>query len=508
MKITRKKQDMYENWEYISYAILFCLMLFILYKAPMRLDDWTWGSNIGIERLKNWFYGYNGRYVGNIIVILLLRIPTLSRALIQIAILLLCFKIVYLILQKNKYSLMCFLMAFMMMPLEVYSETITWVAGYANYIISLFFLLLSIYVGLEALKNKRYNDKQNVFFCILIFGGQLILETVTVYTCIYFAAILAIYVLKYKKILKTLLAYFLSAVAGALVMFSNTSYLSAFLGDGGNYKEIKLNGGGITIIKAAWETFCKTIAPVWFNNSQVISIVLLIVMLFLWEYSNKKYKRRMQVLGLCIVSFVIYDVLDKQWENVIDNSNTFLALTVVGIIVYVLATIIFAIPELNYKSYFLILALSQIVLIAPLLFISPINDRCFLHGYVLEYILIAASIGYLFEKQIEKKREIISIDSMRRITISFVTVIMCVSGWTQSLSWDIEDIRLNEIENAKQRGAQNLTLPYVPWSSQYCYGINISNEDQYWINNFKNYYDIPDSIQLTFVDYYKWKEKQ
>ena len=56
-----------------------------------RLDDLTWGSSVGLDRLSNWFAGYNGRYVGNLIVIALTRLPTVVRAGAEVAILCLLF---------------------------------------------------------------------------------------------------------------------------------------------------------------------------------------------------------------------------------------------------------------------------------------------------------------------------------------------------------------------------------------------------------------------------------
>ena len=37
----------------------------MLYLSPLRLDDWAWGSSVGIERLKTFFPDYNGRFFSN-----------------------------------------------------------------------------------------------------------------------------------------------------------------------------------------------------------------------------------------------------------------------------------------------------------------------------------------------------------------------------------------------------------------------------------------------------------
>ena len=52
---------------------LFFAFMFLAYLFPYTGDDWAWGSSIGLGRLKSFFAGYNGRYVGNLIVLLLTR---------------------------------------------------------------------------------------------------------------------------------------------------------------------------------------------------------------------------------------------------------------------------------------------------------------------------------------------------------------------------------------------------------------------------------------------------
>lgn len=40
---------------------------------PYTGDDWAWGSQLGLDRLDNWFDNYSGRYFGNLIVLALTR---------------------------------------------------------------------------------------------------------------------------------------------------------------------------------------------------------------------------------------------------------------------------------------------------------------------------------------------------------------------------------------------------------------------------------------------------
>ena len=45
---------------WIRYAICFGVVAVLCYLFPYTGDDWAWGSQIGIDRLNQWFENYNG----------------------------------------------------------------------------------------------------------------------------------------------------------------------------------------------------------------------------------------------------------------------------------------------------------------------------------------------------------------------------------------------------------------------------------------------------------------
>ena len=60
-----------------AFLVLYVIMLLII---PENLDDWAWGSKEGIDRLKEGFQGYNGRYVSNIIAMGMTKVPKVLSA--------------------------------------------------------------------------------------------------------------------------------------------------------------------------------------------------------------------------------------------------------------------------------------------------------------------------------------------------------------------------------------------------------------------------------------------
>ena len=58
------------NWFYLFIFIAFFVLCLLF---PYTGDDWAWGTKIGINRLNNWFANYNGRYAGNLLVLLITK---------------------------------------------------------------------------------------------------------------------------------------------------------------------------------------------------------------------------------------------------------------------------------------------------------------------------------------------------------------------------------------------------------------------------------------------------
>ncbi|MBE6715009.1 MAG: hypothetical protein E7575_07010 [Ruminococcaceae bacterium] len=70
---------------------MFAVFSILVLLFPYSGDDWAWGSEIGLDRLETRFESYNGRYAGNLLVLILtrsniLRIFVISASLMSICI--------------------------------------------------------------------------------------------------------------------------------------------------------------------------------------------------------------------------------------------------------------------------------------------------------------------------------------------------------------------------------------------------------------------------------------
>ena len=175
--------------------VLFCVMCRFI---PYTDDDLRWGSAMGVSRLKNFFDGYGGRYLGYLIIMTLTRSEILKTVFMGAVLTLLCFLVRE--ISGYEYADLLTAAALFLSPLPMFSQTVGWVSGYANYVTSVTFTM--IYMAWEHF---------------------------TIYNVV-LAAVTAVY--SYRKFGKRgkrivclqPLGYLLGCLAGAAWMFSNSAY--------------------------------------------------------------------------------------------------------------------------------------------------------------------------------------------------------------------------------------------------------------------------------------------
>lgn len=108
-----------------SVGFVFVFLLSLLF--PYSGDDWAWGSQIGLDRLAAHFEAYNGRYVGNLIVLAMTRsnvLKALCMSLFIIAMLYMIEKIV-----GNRTAPLIASAALLLMPTDMLRQSIVWDLG-------------------------------------------------------------------------------------------------------------------------------------------------------------------------------------------------------------------------------------------------------------------------------------------------------------------------------------------------------------------------------------------
>ena len=149
-----------KNWKYkkiVPFVVVFLFFGVLGYLFPYTNDDWAWGSSIGINRLNNFFANYNGRYLGNLLVILLTRFRII-RALVMAVILTLITFLINKIIQKeteNKTILLIAIFLMVLVPRPIFRQAIAWTSGFTNYVPPVLLILIWFYLSRNILDNKE-----------------------------------------------------------------------------------------------------------------------------------------------------------------------------------------------------------------------------------------------------------------------------------------------------------------------------------------------------------------
>ncbi len=481
-------------------AILFV----ILYKAPFRLDDLTWGGRIGMERLRTFFRTQNGRYLGNLAVIALTRIPAVIRIIIEMAVMFVFFMCAHSHYGKQKVPSAVFIVLFAAMPVSIMSSTVTWVAGFANYFFSALFTLAVVAVDIKVLWGDiglKGRKGMTCLIMLMVFAGQFFLETATIYIVLLSVAMAVIYAVREHKTPKFFIIQTAVSLAGALILFANPSYRSAVTHDGLTYKSIDFGNGGLGgVIATLWKNYNDEVVFRWFGMNSILNIVLTLIVIIVCIRSRKVTGYVFACAGALFEGAFVYDFFDGESELLI-NADVMAVLSIAYYLFVFAAAVIF-VKDGRSKFRMVIYFISSLIFMGPFTIVSPVTDRCLMMTYIF-WCLIAAefvmSMGLSF--------------GPREDGAAFIcaSVLVCgIMGWfltTQFDMWKFQDLRMEEVQKCIDKHYRVFYLPKVPDAKKYCYGLNIPQDD-YWLTNYKDYYGIDRSCRLEFVNYNEWMVKR
>lgn len=490
--------------EGILLAVIFLLLFIMLYKSPLRLDDLTWGGDIGLDRLRSGFSGYNGRYLGNIVVIVLTRLSVFIRILIEIGIIGMFLYLSYCVIQKNKIAMVLFACLFAAMPLTISSQTITWVAGFSNYMTAAMLAVFVVHIACRIMDTAEQPEKK-VFTAgismLVILGGQLLLETETIYTVVVFGCTFLYVLFRFRKVSFLALGYLGVSLLGAFIMFQNSAYHNAAAGNGKTYKEISVSGETGSLISKWWEAYSEDIVPSWIQNNHLMNIILVICLLYLIFTAERIIIRKLLgCVGTFFLAVFVYDLLDPKWTGRFMYGKSVYGLLAIIYVLFIIVTIHVSAGDEKVRRRLMIIAGSQFVLAGPLIIVSPINARCFFQTYLFWGLLVA---GIVSQIDYSKYTQWFSVyhNLAVKVCYGFIVFLLLFMLYGQSTSWHVQDKRMELIAECFATDSTELALPNVPDSGLYCYGANIGNDNTYWLNNYKAYYHIPENVTLTFEDY-------
>lgn len=477
--------------KWFFYTIIFFLFMILCYLFPYSHDDWAWGSIYGIERLESHFEGYNGRWIGNFVVLALTRSNLLKTMAMSFSLTFILFCINELSSKKNKLASYLSFFLLLAIPYLVLREAIVWTSGFANYVASIVFVFLFIYLN----KNLFYEEEKDclwkkIVFFIIGFITVLFVEHVTLYVLALGIFSVGYHYFKTKKISWSLVLYLMGAIIGTIVMFSNSAYSNISSGQDG-YRSIGLS----SFITSSIDSYFTTIYKHLIFNNYVLNIVLsacILITLYRYLKNNKKHQKLIAILSMTLVMFPLYTLIIR-----FSGINLFLKYTkyINGLfsIIYFFSILgsTFFMKDLPRKRKVIFALGSILVLTAPLFVVTPIGGRCFFPMYAF-WIWITVE----FFQNVVEENEFIKM-LLIACSVVFFGYLLCIYGYI----FKVNQERLNYIN--KHLEDTELVLPKLPYQKYMWNGDPVNEE---FTRRFKLFYGIDEFVDIEFVSLKEWNK--
>ena len=480
----KKFLDLIKKNHYV--IIMIVIFLCICYFFPYVHDDWAWGSSIGINRLNNMFKNYNGRWAGNILVILLTR-SNILKTLFMVLIFCLTIKLIYINFEKKNKNILYFIIfLFLVIPIPIIRQTISWTSGFANYCVPLPILLYIIYTNRNLFEFKKYSisNKFIVLNLLLGFIVSLFMEHITLYNLLLGFVIVFFDKKVNKRVNKTNIAYLIGSILGTILMFSNGAYLSIFNSDD-TYRTIEKSNIIISVIKTYFGKLSKYSVSINKFLNIILSLSLLLV-----NKKNKKSNFLIKVANVLLIVFLSYNIFSLYNLNFINNKlllNIFEGILVMLFCFAVFISVIFSINEKSIKTKLLFYLISIIVMMVPLTIVTPVSARCFYPTYVFFVLFTVEIFNYLNIKD----------NNLFNFlkTINIVTLLLYFVLFLQIFIVDCK--RNKAIDDWKISNKEQLVLPAMPYE-EYLWWANPIND--LFLKRFKLFYGIDEDVNVIFVE--------
>lgn len=210
-----RKEQKVKIGEIAKCIIMFLVLCIFFYFVPYTDDDLRWGSQIGLNRLRNGFAGYGGRYLGYLIVMGLTRSVVFKVLFMSAVITVMAYLVRYITRLQIAPSIVMLLI--MVAPLSLFRSTIGWVSGFSNYVTSICFTL--VYIAYIAYFDRREIKQKSVWLAVPLFLlgtiNTLIVEHFTVYNVLLGIFVVTVFALKYKHVFIQFVGYMAGTLVGA-----------------------------------------------------------------------------------------------------------------------------------------------------------------------------------------------------------------------------------------------------------------------------------------------------
>lgn len=481
------------------YMTLFVLFFCIAVLFPYTGDDWTWGSDAGLAYLETFFADYNGRYLGNLLVLALTRSKLLDAVVMAVSYVMVCFFCYQYSEDQSKVLLWFAAVLFFIMPKEIWAQTIVWTSGYSNYVPSALItaaFLLSVRKATYETFPVSEGTAGKAAWMLLGFAGALFVENITVFN-IGFALVAILYTfLRFRKMDQSHLAFFVGAILGAWVMFSNSVYHKIVQGD--DYYRNTPKGIGESL-EMILEHARDILTYIIYDNILFCGIVT-VLLVVLTEF-RKEAKEKPAGAGPASVLFHLGSFLLVLWKDsaiclvgqfAVLPKRAMLLLEILIALTYVFSIflVIFCYVEQGRRLRLFLPLCCAAGTLMPLLVVSPIGPRCVFVGYFFMMVFVVDLAGYLRSGLVPESK--------------WFSKVLCLVALIQAMSfvniyypvYCSETLRTEFVKKQAENGSKTVLICELP-NKDYLWNSNPTGESL--PKRYKVFHKLDADIELDFV---------
>lgn len=483
--------------------ILFCIFCGLSCLFPYTGDDWAWGSSAGLERLHTFFKDYNGRYMGNFLVLVLTRSKLLDVLTKAAAFTFACWLCCRNTEGKGTVHLGFAAFLFFIMPRTILREAVVWTSGFTNYVPSALLSVAYLVFLPRLTAQKEKTAPIAVAVCLLTFAGGLFMENITIFNVLLGVAVVAWYWFTDRSCSKIHLGFLAGAVAGAAALFSNSAYQK--VASGTDYYR--------TVARTAEDTLARILR----NAAQILDhliyenfwfcVMVTVILIFLaWDSFRKKTGAarlpvalaaviHMAFLGVAGYEYLCAHVLSWMPGVMMLPAyivHEFRLVFAIGYVVSV-AVLIAMCTQKDQQHKMLLPLLCVPVSLAPMLLVEPIGPRCVFIGYLMMMVCTTVLFEQLWRKMDGKT-------VLRRIccgAIAAVTLLQLVSwfGIYSSVHyWDRQRNAFAVVQS--DRGSDTVYLCPLP-NEEYLH--NSSPNAGNLMERYIRFHGLREDVKLAFI---------
>lgn len=460
-------------------TVVLLALFFVSLLFPYTGDDWAWGSSIGLDRLAVWFADYNGRYVGNLLVIALTRNVILRSVVVAATMYGIALCVDRIDKARGPLAFWLSLLLLFCMPVTVRAQGIVWTSGFTNYAVPALFILMYFALFRDAFFDGYVPNASRVVPCLILgFVNALIMENVTLFN-VGISAVMLVYTrVRHKRWDLTQAAFLLGSVAGCVIMFTNGAYSNVAAGEDG-YRSVADRS-----LKGIAKKTLFSIVPLLVLNNWAVNAC--------WAVAGvaTAIRQRTKASVVAAIPLVLMGCISMRS---IALPYTFKSGATSGIVVVACGLLAIAafVGMLYVATKYAgrlgqAIVLSVVALSLPLVLVNPIGPRCFFPTYCLFVVSVCLVTKGAFEGESYP-------------SIGWVLPLAALMLWT---SWIVvfgeaciaDYTRVSAAKEQIAQGATTVEVKKLPNSNQ----LHVPNpSEEPWNTRFKMFYGIDKDIVVV-----------